>query len=248
MVTTDGRPPEAAATLETPMNRTTIAVVALLAGGAAIAAYNQSGFGTPYADVVSATPVTVKEPVYGDVLAVQPVTQVVQGTQQVCTDQVVTKRRAERFGNKDGAVAGAVVGGLIGSQIGGGKGKTAATVAGVVGGAYAGREIDRRHQGGQTYTDTERVCRNEPTSSTQTVGYDVQYRTEDGQTLTRRESSKPGERLLLGEKDVTIGYDVAWRYKEQTGVIRMDELPGERLPMQDGAILVAAKPASPPNG
>ena len=229
------------------MNKPTIALIALLAAGSAFGAY-QIGFGPQYADVVSATPVTVKEPVYGDVLGVTPVTQLVQGTQQVCHDEVVTKRRAERFGNKDGAVAGAVVGGLIGSQIGGGKGKTAATVAGVVGGAYAGREIDRRHQGGQTYTDTERVCSNQPTSREQTVGYDVQYRAEDGQTLTRRESAKPGQRLLLGEKDVVIGYDVAWKYKEQSGVIRMDEKPGERLPMQDGAILVAAKPAASPNG
>ncbi len=229
------------------MNKATIAIVALLAGGAAIGAY-KTGFGTPYAEVVSATPVTVKEPIYGDVVAVQPVTQLVQGTEQVCTDQVVEKRRAERFGNKDGAVAGAVVGGLIGNQIGGGKGKTAATVAGVVGGAYAGRAIDRRHQGGQTYTETERVCNNQPTSHQQTVGYAVQYRTEDGLVLTRRETATPGERLLLGEKDVIVGYDVAWKYKEQSGVIRMDEKPGERLPMQDGAILVAAKPASPPNG
>jgi uncharacterized protein YcfJ len=229
------------------MNKATIAVVALLAGGAAIGAY-KTGFGTPYAEVVSSTPVTVKEPVYGDVVNVQPVTQLVQGTEQVCEDQTVEKRRPERFGNKDGAVAGAVIGGLLGHQIGGGKGKTAATVAGAVGGAYAGREIDRRHQGGERYTDTERVCHSAPTSHQQTVGYDVQYRTEDGQVLTKRESAKPGERLLLGEKDVIVGYDVNWRYKEQSGVIRMDEKPGDRLPMQDGAILVAAKPAGSTKG
>ena len=227
-------------------NKTMIALAALLAGGAAIGAY-KTGCGTPYAEVVSATPVTQKQPVYGDVLGVQPVTQLVQGNEQVCNDVAVQKRRPERFGNKDGAVAGAVIGGLLGHQIGGGKGKTAATVAGAVGGAYAGREIDRRHQGGEVYTETERQCHNEPTSHQQTVGYDVQYRTEDGQTLTRRESHKPGERLLLGEKDVIIGYDVAWKYKEQSGVIRMDEKPGDRLPMQDGAILVAAKPAATVN-
>jgi uncharacterized protein YcfJ len=232
--------------MEKSMNKVTIAVVALLAGGAAIGAY-KTGFGTPYAEVVSSTPVTVKEPVYGDVLAVQPVTQLVQGTEQVCNNVTVEKRRPERFGNKDGAVAGAVVGALIGSQIGGGKGKTAATVAGAVGGGFAGREIDRRHTGGQTYTETERQCASQPTSHQQTVGFDVQYRTEDGQVLTRRESSKPGERLLLGEKDVVVGYDVAWKYKEQSGVIRMDEKPGDRLPMQDGAILVAAKPAHTAN-
>ena len=229
------------------MNKATIALVALLAGGVAIGAY-KTGFGTQYADVVSSTPVTIKEPVYGDVLASTPVTQTVQGTQQVCNDVAVEKRRAERFGNKDGAVVGAVVGGLVGSQIGGGKGKTAATVAGAVGGGFAGREIDRRHQGGSTYTETERVCRNEPTSHQQTVGYDVQYRTADGQVLTRREADKPGERLLLGEKDVVVGYDVAWQYKEQSGVIRMDQQPGERLPMKDGVIVVAATPATSTGG
>jgi uncharacterized protein YcfJ len=229
------------------MNKTTIALVALLAGGAAIGAY-KTGFGTQYADVVSATPVTTKEPVYGDVVAATPVTQTVTGSQQVCNDQLVEKRRAERFGNKDGAVVGAVVGGLIGSQIGGGKGKTAATVAGAVGGGFAGREIDRRHQGGQTYTESERVCHNEPTSHQQTIGYDVQYRTADGQVLTRREADKPGERLLLGEKDVVVGYDVAWKYKDQSGVVRMDQKPGNQLPMKDGAIVVASAPATSTGG
>jgi uncharacterized protein YcfJ len=228
------------------MNKPTIAILALLASGAAIGAY-KIGFGDQYADVVSATPVTIKEPVYGDVLQVTPVTQLVQGTQQVCNNVTVEKRRAERFGNKDGAVAGAVIGGLIGNQVGGGKGKTAATIAGAVGGAYAGREVDRRHQGGERYTETERVCTNQPTSHQQTVGYDVQYRAEDGQTLTRREAAKPGERLLLGEKDVIVGYDVAWKYEEQSGVIRMDQKPGERLPIKDGVILVAATDAASTN-
>jgi uncharacterized protein YcfJ len=228
-------------------NKTTIAIAALLAAGVAVGAY-KTGFGQQYADVVSSTPVTVKEPVYGDVLSANAVTQTVSGSEKICNDQVVEKRRAERFGNKDGAIAGAVVGALIGSQIGGGKGKTAATVGGAVAGGFAGREIDRRHTGGERYTETQRVCHNEPTSHQETVGYDVQYRTADGQVLTRREASKPGERLLLGEKDVVVGYDVAWKYKEQSGVIRMDEQPGDRLPMQDGAILVAAKPASSTNG
>ena len=229
------------------MNKTTIVLASLLAAGAAVGAY-KTGFGTPYAEVVSSTPVTVKEPVYGDVVAVNAVTQTVQGSQEVCTNQTVERRRPERFGNKDGAIAGAVVGALLGNQVGGGNGRKVATVAGAVGGAYAGREIDRRHVGGERYTDTERVCHNEPTSHQQTIGYDVQYRTEDGQVLSRRESRKPGDRLLLGEKDVIVGYDVAWKYKEQSGVIRMDQPPGDKLPMQDGAILVAARSTPPANG
>ena len=68
----------------------------------------------------------------------------------------------------------------------------------------------------------------------------MQYRTEDGQTLSRRESKNPGNRLLLGTEDVVTGYDVKWRYEDKTGSLRMDENPGERLPIQDGVILVAA--------
>lgn len=224
------------------MNNKTIVltVSGLLLAGIAIAAY-QKAYGPQYADVTSANPVTEKQNVYGDVIAVTPITEMVNGTKKVCNDIAVEKRAPEQFGNKDGTVAGAVVGGLIGSQIGGGKGKTVATVAGAVGGGFAGREIDERHVGGKKYTENERVCHNEATSSTKTVGYDVQYRTEDGQTLSRRENKKPGDRLKLGTTDVITGYDVKWRYDEQTGSLFMVENPGDRLPIKDGVILVAAK-------
>ena len=224
------------------MNKTiTFTAVGLLVAGVAFAAYKAGSFGPQYAEVISAQPITIKQDVYGDVIAVDAITKTVTGSEKVCQNQTVERRKAERYGNKDGAVVGAVVGGLIGNQIGGGDGRKVATVAGAVGGGFAGREIDERHVGGQKYTETERVCHNEATSGVKTVGYDVQYRTQDGQTLSRRESKKPGERLLLGTEDVVIGYDVKWRYEDKTGSLRMDEKPGERLPMQDGVILVAAQ-------
>ena len=224
------------------MNKTiTITAAGLLIAGVAFAAYKTGNFGPQYADVTSEKPITVKENMYGDVVNVDPITQATSGTRKVCEDRVVERRQAERFGNKDGAILGAVVGGLVGNQVGGGDGKKLATVAGAVGGGFAGREIDERHVGGKKYTSTESVCHNEATSGSKTVGYDVQYRTEDGQTLSRRESKKPGDRLLLGTEDVITGYDVTWRYQDKTGKLFMEEDPGSRLPIQDGVILVAAK-------
>jgi uncharacterized protein YcfJ len=221
------------------MNKTAVITMAgLLTAGASVAAYKAGNFGPQYATVTSATPITIKQDIYGEVLGVNPVTQVVSGTREVCEDQLVEKRRPERFGNKDGTVIGAVVGGLLGNQVGGGNGKKLATVAGAVGGGFAGREIDRRHVGGAKYTENQRTCRTVDTSKVKTIGYDVQYRSQDGQALVRREDKKPGEQLWLGEKDVITGYNVTWRYQEKVGNLRMAEQPGERLPIEDGVIML----------
>ena len=214
-----------------------MAVGGLLIGGAALGAYKTGLVGTPYAQVISSTPVTVKEPIYGDVLDADPITQAVPGTREVCENRQVRVRQPERFGDKDGMVVGAVVGGLLGNQFGRGTGRALATAAGAVGGGYAGREIDRRHVGGKVTTQIERVCRTVSTSKQSIIGYDVQYRV-DGQIANKRMDRKPGTRILVGERDRIVGYDVNWRYKDQTGTLRMDEKPGDKLPVQDGAIIV----------
>ena len=139
-------------------NKLALALVAILGTGAAIGAYRTGVIGPQYADVVASRPVTVTEPLYADVIDVVPITQTTQVPEKVCTTQAVQVRQPERFGNKDGAVVGAIVGGLIGNQVGGGDGRKLATVAGAVGGGYAGRNIDRRHQGGRVTTQNQRVC------------------------------------------------------------------------------------------
>lgn len=227
------------------MNKTVLAAVAgMLAAGGAIAAYQT--FATPYADVVSSTPIIEKEPIYGDVVSSTAVTEMRTGSRQVCEDVAVEKRRPERFGDKDGMVVGAVVGGLLGNQVGGGDGKKLATVAGAVGGAYAGREIDRRHTGGQKYTEIEQQCRTVSEPREEVIGYDVQYR-RDGEVSTTRVDRKPGAQILLGERDKIVGYDVTWQYEGQTGSLVMDEDPGKRLPIKDGVIAVRAAD-TPPKG
>ena len=231
------------------MNKTVIAAVAgALVAGVAIAGYQN--FATPYAEVVSSTPITEMEPIYGDVLQADAVTQTVTGSREVCEDVAVERRQPERFGNKDGAVVGAVVGGLIGSQVGGGNGRKLATVAGAVGGGYAGAEIDRRHTGGQRYTTTERQCHTVTEPRDEIIGYDVRY-TRDGETLTTRVDEKPGAQILLGERERIVGYEVEWKYEDQTGTIIMDEKPGNRLPMENGTIAIrddATDADAPPQG
>jgi len=165
---------------------------------------------------------------------------------EVCNDVVVQERLPERDGNVGGTVAGAVIGGLIGNQVGGGNGRKLATVAGAVGGGFAGREIDRRHVGGQVVNRTQRQCHTVSGSSTssKTVAYNVTYRNPDGTTGTMRTGSKPGERILLGDEDVTTGYDVTYRYQGQERTVRMDQKPGDRLPVIDGQVVTQVASAS----
>ena len=230
------------------MNKTlAVALAAILGTGAAVGAYRSGLIGPQYAQVVRTTPITVTEPIYADVMDVVPITQTTDVPQQVCTNQPVQVRQQERFGNKDGAVAGALIGGLLGSQMGSGDGRKVATVAGLVGGGYAGREIDRRHVGGKTTTQSQRVCHTETRPRSTTVGYEVQYEL-DGRVLSQRVSKKPSDQIWLGERDKVIGYDVEWRYRDQSGTVRMDAMPGDKLPVRDGAVVVEAKAVTSDQG
>jgi len=216
--------------------KTLIAIGVVLAAGAAVGAYNV--FGPTYAEVVSADPITVKEPILANVLAATPIKETVTGSRQVCEDRVVERRSQERYGDKDGMVVGALVGGLLGNQVGGGSGRTAATVAGAGAGGYAGREIDRNHTGGRRYNETVQDCRTVSEPREEIVGYDVQYALE-GEVKNLRLDEKPGDTIQLGERDKVIGYDVRWTYEGQSGTVRTVDKPGERLPIKDGVIIVA---------
>jgi uncharacterized protein YcfJ len=220
-----------------------VALGGLLAAGAAVGAYKTGVIGAQYADVVRTTPVTIKEPVYADVVDAVPITQTSESPQRVCGNQTVQVRQPERFGNKDGAVVGAVVGGLLGHQIGGGTGRTLATVGGAVAGGYAGRNIDRRHVGGRVTTQTQRVCHTETRTHETTVGYEVRFN-QGGQLHTMRMSKKPSDQVWLGDRTRVIGYDVDWRYRDKSGTVRLDEKPGDRLPIRDGAIIVERRIAA----
>jgi uncharacterized protein YcfJ len=194
-----------------------------------------------YAQVIKVDPITEKQKLYAQVIGTEPVreTSTTSTPREVCNDVAVQERLPERDGNVGGTVAGAVIGGLIGNQVGGGNGKKLATVAGAVGGGFAGREIDRRHVGGQVVNSTQRQCHTETSTSqsSRTVAYNVTYRNPDGTTGTMRTGSKPGSRIALGSEDVPVAYDVTYRYDGQERTVRMDDKPGERLPVIDGQVV-----------
>lgn len=201
-----------------------------------------------YAQVVDAKPIIEKEKLYATVIGTDPVreTSTTSTPRQVCNDVVVQERLPERDGNVGGTVAGAVIGGLVGNQVGKGNGRKLATVAGAVGGGFAGREIDRRHVGGQVVNRTEQQCHtvSESSQSSHVVAYNVTYRNPDGTTGTMRTGSKPGSRILLGNEDKTTGYDVTYRYNGEERTIRMDQKPGDRLPVIDGQVVTQVAAAS----
>ena len=206
-----------------------------------------------YAEVVNVEPITRKEQLFAQVIGTEPVreTSTTSTPHEVCNDVVVQERMPERDGNVGGTVAGAVIGGLVGNQIGGGKGKTLATAGGAVAGGFIGNRVDRNHVGGQVVNRTERQCHTTTSTSqsSRVVAYNVTYRNPDGTTGTMRTGSKPGSRIPLGSEDQTVGYQVTYRFEGQEHTVRMDEKPGDRLPVIDGQVVtqVAAADAAPVN-
>jgi uncharacterized protein YcfJ len=250
-------------------NTLAIALAALLVGGVAVAAFQNSRDGSSldsqlqaegaipsdgrleYAQVTRIDPITEQQELFATVIGSEAVRETTTSSspRQVCEDVVVQERLPERDGNIGGTVAGAVIGGLVGNQIGSGSGRKAATVAGAVGGGFAGREIDRRHVGGRVVERVDRQCRtvSDTSQSSRVVAYNVTYRNPDGTTGTMRTDSKPGDRIRLGTEDVTIAYDVTYRYDGLERTIRMDERPGDRLPVIDGQVVTQVAAADSPN-
>jgi uncharacterized protein YcfJ len=201
-----------------------------------------------YADVVNVKELTEKKPLYATVIGTEPVkeTSTTSTPREVCEDVVVQERAPERDGNVGGTVAGAIIGGLVGNQVGGGNGKKAATVAGAAAGGYIGNRVDRNHVGGKVVNRTERQCRTVSDSSTtsKTVAYNVTYRNPDGTTGTMRTGSKPGSQIRLGSENEVVGYNVTYRYNGAEQTIRMDEKPGEKLPVINGEVVTQTASAA----
>ena len=204
-----------------------------------------------YADVLSVKPINEKQKLYATVIGTDPVreTSTTSSPREVCEDVVVQDRLPERDGNVGGTVAGAVIGGLLGNQIGGGDGRKAATAAGAVAGGFVGNRVDRNHVGGRVGTRTDRQCRTVQSSSqsSRVVAYNVTYRNPDGTTGTMRTGSKPGNRISLGSENQVVGYDVTYRYQGQEQTIRLDERPGQRLPVIDGQVVTQTAAAARPD-
>lgn len=207
-----------------------------------------------YAEVVEVDPVREQRPLYAAVIATDPVreTSTTSVPREVCEDIVVQDRMPERDGNVGGTVAGALIGGLVGNQVGGGNGRKVATAAGAVAGGMIGNRVDRNHVGGRVVSRTDRQCRTvySDSKSSRVVGYNVTYRNADGTTGSMQLDSRPGERVRLGSEDHVVGYDVSYRYQGRVDTVRLDDRPGARLPVVDGAVVTqtAAAYGAAPRG
>ena len=219
-----------------------------MAGNSAIAQPAALVDRVEYADVLNVKPINEKQALYATVIGTEPVreTSTTSSPREVCEDVVVQERAPERDGNVGGTVAGALIGGLLGNQVGGGNGKKAATAAGAVAGGFVGNRVDRNHVGGRVGTRTDRQCRTVQSSSqsSRVVAYNVTYRNPDGTTGTMRTGSKPGNRISLGSENEVVGYDVTYRYEGQEQTIRLDDRPGQRLPVINGQVVTQTAVAS----
>ena len=56
-----------------------------------------------------------------------------------------------------------------------------------------------------------------------------------------------GSRIALGDASKTVGYDVTYRYDGQEKTVRMDDKPGQRLPVIDGQVVTQTASATGSN-
>lgn len=160
---------------------TTLIAALLAASGAVHAGRGHGGGFTTRAKVLASTPVyeTINEP-----------------RQECWTETVGYETRTHREGGAGGAVLGAIAGGLIGSTVGKGDGRVAAAAVGAATGAVVG---DRVQQGGTRYESIPRQverCQTHDAFREVIAGYDVRYRF-DGREYVTRLPYDPGKWLTL---------------------------------------------------
>lgn len=132
------------------------------------------------------------------VVASTPVFDTINDPRRECwTETVGQETRSYRNGyNTGGAILGAIAGGLIGSTVGKGDGKVVAAAAGAATGAVVGD----RWNTGSTRTESVPVqaerCRSVDNFVQVISGYDVRYRFEGREYVTRLPYD-PGKWLTL---------------------------------------------------
>jgi uncharacterized protein YcfJ len=145
---------------------------------------------------------SLSKPTFADVVAVKEVTETVTTPRQHCENIQVQHETPVKDSNRiAGTVVGGVAGGLLGSLVGGGNGKTLATVAGAAAGGYAGNQMQKNLQQRDVVTSSEQRCRTVNEKSQKPVGYNVTYRLDGKEGVTRM-SFKPGATLPVKDGQV----------------------------------------------
>lgn len=136
------------------------------------------------------------------VVSVKELKKTVRTPRQECHDEQVTRAKPVKDTNRlVGTGIGAAVGGLVGSQFGGGNGKVLTTVAGVAAGGFAGNQIQKKVQQGNTYTTIEQRCATVYDSSEAPAGYEVVYVLKGEQHHVRMEHD-PGKTIPVKDGQI----------------------------------------------
>ncbi len=153
---------------------------------------------------------------YAKVVDVQPVIETVQipEDRQVCREQLLQRRVAE-YRSPAPAIFGAIVGGVIGNKLGHGH-----------------RHGNRHGNGRATATVVGAAIGSVVASEVQNSKYPSKYYTENAQVCSTETYWRSEERV--------VAWDVSWKYRGQIYHSRMDEPPGDRIPVR-----VSVDPVSP---
>jgi len=143
---------------------------------------------------------------YAKVIDARPIFEIVRVPEerQVCKDRVVQRRVAEHR-SPGPAIFGAILGGVIGNQLarGHGRGHHNDRAAATIAGATIGGVVG---------------------SEIQYSKYPARYYTETAPVCRLQTTWRKQERI--------VAWDVTWKYHGKIYHSRMDEEPGERIPVR----------------
>jgi uncharacterized protein YcfJ len=141
-------------------------------------------------------------PRFADVVAVTNVLETTVTPRETCEDVAVNHQAPVQDQHRiAGSLVGGLAGGLLGHVVGGGTGKTLATVAGAAAGGYAGNQVQKNMQQKDVTTTMEHRCKTVEEKSQKVVGYNVTYRLDGKEGVTRM-SFKPGPTLPVKDGQV----------------------------------------------
>lgn len=142
------------------------------------------------------------KPEFAEVVSAKEIFETVATPHERCDDIQVRHQAAVKDEQRiAGSVVGGLAGGLLGSVVGGGNGKTLATVAGAAAGGYAGNQVQKNMQEKDVVTTTEHRCKMVNEKSQKVVGYNVSYRLDGKEGVTKM-SFKPGPKLPVKDGKV----------------------------------------------
>ena len=153
----------------------------------------------------------LQKPDFAEVISTKEIVETVVTPHERCEDVVVRHQAPVKDENRiAGSVVGGLAGGLLGSAVGGGNGNTLATVAGAAAGGYAGNQVQKNMQEKDVVTSTERRCKTVNEKSQKVVGYNVTYRLDGKEGVTKM-SFKPGPTLPVKDGQVVTTTPVQQR-------------------------------------